>query len=74
MAPTGEVGRQRGAFRFPMTHCDHKNIERKGRACYICKECGDDVTLYLVFLHEAEKPIFQSPPSGTQRPEGERTA
>ena len=58
-----------------MNHCDHKRIERKGRACFICRDCGDDVTLYLVFLYEAETPIFQSlPTSGTQRPERERTA
>jgi predicted RNA-binding Zn-ribbon protein involved in translation (DUF1610 family) len=27
---------------------------RKGRADYHCPECDEDITIYLVLLHEAE--------------------
>lgn len=35
------------------TLCCKSEWERKGRADYRCKSCGKDITLELVFLHEA---------------------
>ena len=40
-----------------MTDCphDYDNPIRKGRAHYVCKDCGDDITLLLVLLYEAQQ-------------------
>ena len=31
--------------------CDLRDPKRLGRAHYICKECGKDITLELVYLY-----------------------
>lgn len=38
-----------------MTQCDHDFTApiRKGRAHYVCRLCGADITLALVYLAEA---------------------
>ena len=39
-----------------MTDCphDYDNPIRKDQAYYVCPLCGDDITLVLVLIHEAE--------------------
>lgn len=35
--------------------CDFENPIKKGRACYVCKDCDRDVTVELVLMQEALK-------------------
>ena len=33
--------------------CDYDNPIKKGRAYYVCKDCGRDITLELVLIEKA---------------------
>lgn len=35
------------------TLCCKSTYTRKGRAHYTCDECGDDITMHLVYLYQA---------------------
>ena len=33
---------------------DYDNPIRKGRAHYVCRKCGEDISLTVILLYEAE--------------------
>jgi hypothetical protein len=38
---------------FSCSNCDEKKIVRKGRAWYVCENCGVDNSLYVVLMWQA---------------------
>jgi len=36
---------------------DYANALRKGRAWYVCPDCGDDISIVLCLLEEAKRSV-----------------
>lgn len=38
-------------------NCNFDDPKRVGRAHYVCKECGKDITMELVFMYTADEKV-----------------